>query len=96
MSQFMSQIAILVYFEIVGICNYGSDNKVGYVTSCRWSFGPNPAWGSIETTTIGKTYPTLLWTRITFAKQIRHLELEIRTKNWIQFHGPLISVPNRP
>ena len=24
-----------------------------------WSFGSNSAWGSIETTTIGKTHPTL-------------------------------------
>ena len=28
-------------------------------TSYRWSFGPNSACGSIETTTIGKTHPTL-------------------------------------
>ena len=27
--------------------------------SSRWSFGPNSAWCSIETTTIGKTQPTL-------------------------------------
>ena len=27
--------------------------------SSRWSFGPNSAWNSIWTTTIGKTYPTL-------------------------------------
>ena len=26
-------------------------------TSSRWSFGPNSAWGSIETTTMGKTHP---------------------------------------
>ena len=26
----------------------------------RWSFRPNSAWGSVETTTIGKTHPTLL------------------------------------
>ena len=25
----------------------------------RWSLGPISAWGSIETTTIGKMYPTL-------------------------------------
>ena len=29
--------------------------------SLQWSFGPNSAWGSIETATIGKTHPTLLW-----------------------------------
>ena len=28
--------------------------------SSRWSFGPRPAWESIETTTIGKTHPTLV------------------------------------
>jgi len=27
--------------------------------SSRRSLGPNSAWGSIETTTIGKTHPTL-------------------------------------
>ena len=27
--------------------------------SYRWSFGPNSAWGRIETTIIGKTHPTL-------------------------------------
>ena len=26
----------------------------------RWSFCPNSAWGSIETTTIGNTQPTLV------------------------------------
>ena len=29
--------------------------------SSRWSFGPNPAFGSIETTTIGNMLPTLLF-----------------------------------
>ena len=28
--------------------------------SSRWSFGPKSTWGSIETTTIGNTHPTLL------------------------------------
>ena len=28
-------------------------------TSYRWSFRPNSAWGSKETTTIGQTHPTL-------------------------------------
>ena len=27
--------------------------------SSRWSFGPNPPWGSIDTTTIGITHPSL-------------------------------------
>ena len=27
----------------------------------RWSLGPNPAWCSKETTTIGKTHPTLAY-----------------------------------
>ena len=29
--------------------------------SSRWSFGPKSVWSSIETTTIGKTHPTLQW-----------------------------------
>ena len=29
--------------------------------SSRWSFGPNSAGGSIETTSIGKTHPILFW-----------------------------------
>ena len=29
--------------------------------SSRWSFRPNSAWGSKETTTIGKTHPTLYY-----------------------------------
>ena len=29
--------------------------------SLRWSFRPNSAWGSLETTVIGKTHPTLNW-----------------------------------
>ena len=33
--------------------------KVKWGASLRWSFGPNSAWGRIETTTIGKTHPTL-------------------------------------
>ena len=34
-----------------------NDSKVS--ASSRWSFGPNSAWGSIDTTTIGKTDSTL-------------------------------------
>ena len=26
----------------------------------QWSFGPSSAWGSIETTTVGETHPTLV------------------------------------
>ena len=29
--------------------------------SSRWPFGLNPRWGSLETTTSGKTHPTLLY-----------------------------------
>ena len=32
---------------------------VKWSASIRWSFGPIFAWGSIETTTIGKTHSTL-------------------------------------
>ena len=32
---------------------------VKWGASFRWSFRPSSAWGSIETTTIGKTQPTL-------------------------------------
>ena len=32
---------------------------VKWCTSSRWSFGPNSTCGNIETTTIGKTHPTL-------------------------------------
>ena len=30
----------------------------------RWLFGPNSAWGRIETTIIGKAHPTLFWPTI--------------------------------
>ena len=39
---------------------------VKWGASPGWSFGPNPAWGSIETTTIGKTHPTLLFNLLSF------------------------------
>ena len=32
---------------------------VKWGASFRWSFHPNSAWGSMETTTIGQTHPTL-------------------------------------
>ena len=32
---------------------------VKWDASSRWSFGPNFAWGSIETTAIGKSHPSL-------------------------------------
>ena len=32
---------------------------INWGASSRWSFGPNSACGSKETTTIGKTHPTL-------------------------------------
>ena len=34
--------------------------KLKWGASSRWSFGSNSAWSSIETTTIGKTHPTLV------------------------------------
>ena len=34
-------------------------NMIKLDASSRWSFGPNSAWGSITTMTIGKTHPTL-------------------------------------
>ena len=33
---------------------------VKWIPSYRWSFHPNSAWSRIETTTIGKTQPTLI------------------------------------
>ena len=43
---FQGSGVIIVFVELYG--------------SSRWSFGPRPAWESIETTTIGKTHPTLV------------------------------------
>ena len=37
----------------------GENNTVKWFAYSRWSFGSNSTWGSIETTTIGKTHPTL-------------------------------------
>ena len=39
---------------------FNQQNILKWGASTRWSFGPNFAWGSKETTTIGKTHPTLL------------------------------------
>ena len=33
--------------------------QIKWCASSLWSFRPNSAWGSIGTTTIGKTHPTL-------------------------------------
>ena len=38
---------------------HGLKDKVKWGASTRWLFGPNSAWGTIETTTIGKTLRTL-------------------------------------
>ena len=40
-----------------GFNHYHKNLKWG--ASSRWSFCPNSAWSSIETTTIGKTHPTV-------------------------------------
>ena len=45
----------VVYFPALGFRNWS--DKLG--ASSRWSFGPNPASWSKETTTIKKTHPTL-------------------------------------
>ena len=34
--------------------------SIKWGASSRWSFGPNSTWGSIETTTIWKTRPSLI------------------------------------
>jgi len=36
------------------------ERSIKWDASSRWSFHPNPAWGSIEMMTIGKTHPTLI------------------------------------
>ena len=36
-----------------------SEQELKWDASFRWPFSPNSAWGSIETTTIGKTHPIL-------------------------------------
>ena len=38
-----------------------SFKKIKLGASVRWSFGPNPTWGSIETTTVSITHPSLMF-----------------------------------
>ena len=39
--------------------NWFSQSVLKWGASSRWSIGLNSAWGSMKTTTIGKTHPTL-------------------------------------
>ena len=44
---------ILTYTDTIG-------QAIQWVVFFQWSFSPNSAWRSIETTAIGKTHPTLI------------------------------------
>ena len=43
----------------VGFPSSNTSNIIKWGASSQWSFGPNSGWGSIETTVIGKTHPTV-------------------------------------
>ena len=54
-------------YKIVKVCFFQT-HKIQWGASVQWSFGPNSKWRRRETTTIGKTHPTLIaflsiWTR---------------------------------
>ena len=44
-------------------------NHVKWSASSRWSFGPNSAWESLETMTIGNTHPISLETFFVFRQK---------------------------
>jgi len=49
-----------------------SRHKVNGGASFRWSFGPHSAWGSIESTTILTTHPSLLCNNAKFQVGLFH------------------------
>ena len=63
--------------------NWGSNVKLG--ASSRWSFHLNSAWGIIETTTIGKTHPSLEHSVLTQYKQTL-LVVEYENQQEYEYH----------
>ena len=57
--------------------------------SSRWSFEPNSVCGSIETTTTGKTHPTLYKALVDFLKLGLHFRL---IQNIIKIFGSNLGV----
>ena len=79
--------------------NRYSSYTVGYVlhVACtRWSFCSNSAWGRRETTTIGKTHPTLQGIRYShfiFRKLITEAShcQQLKNFNIVQFYGMVLA-----
>ena len=69
------------YKDTKSIMHYDSSNdsfwlEVNSGASFRCSFGPNSAWGSIKTTTIGKTHSFLIYVLI------NHMDDKIKIICW--------------
>ena len=46
-------------------CDINTFSILKWGASAQWSFGPNITWGRIETMTIGKTHPTVVYIYLT-------------------------------
>lgn len=80
-----TDLSTLMNFQIFQL----QRTMIKWGVSSWWSFGPNNTWGSLETTTIGNTHPTLLFWKTTSKRySVGSIILADKTK-WLLSEGVL-------
>ena len=83
LEQFILILQLLIFFFccVYFLLYFGYLCNLKWGASSRWSFRPNSTWGSIETSTIRKTHPTLQLLKFEFiSSNLKKINFELSSQ----------------